>query len=121
MNKTLISKNTSHRDTRMLLALEEEQLLSTAEAVEWLAENGIRTSRRGLDDLRHQGKLGYFKVRGRIRILYRKTDLAAAFVIAHVKHQTRKTPRKCHHLNATISKEDAYLRALELAGVSRPT
>tara|TARA_R110002020_G_scaffold74540_24_gene190682 strand:- start:4658 stop:5116 length:459 start_codon:yes stop_codon:yes gene_type:complete len=55
-----------------------DRLLSTDQAVAYLAARGVQTSRRLLDQMRAEGALPWVKARGRIRILYRPAALLAA-------------------------------------------
>ena len=62
-----------------LETLQEGENLNTAQALDWLKSQGIRTSRQSLDKARKSGQLKWLRVCGRDRILYRREHLAAAF------------------------------------------
>lgn len=60
--------------------LDKTVFLNTAQALRYLARHGVITSRSGLDRARAEGRLKHFDARGRVRLLYRREDLIAAFI-----------------------------------------
>ncbi|MEM9058955.1 MAG: hypothetical protein AAGD13_00710 [Pseudomonadota bacterium] len=59
--------------------LAEVRRLSSDEAIAWLAERGVHTSRTTLDNMHRAGKLRRYIQAGRVRIVYLPDDLIAAF------------------------------------------
>ena len=99
-------------------ALGAGRLLSTPEAVAYLASLGVRTSRRMINDLRAAGDLPSVRVRGRVRILYAPADLVAAFTV------TDRGARRCRSnslgahragpgISAAPSQASAFMKALD--------
>lgn len=101
--------------------LEEEALLSTVDAVKWLGAKGIKTSRRGLENARNAGRLRYFETRGRIRVMYRRSDLAAAFLRNYVTHDAVSASPSSRSVKAGkfLTREERFQRARELARRSK--
>ena len=99
-----------------------ERLLSTPEAVDYLAGIGVRTSRRMLEQLRSEGELRYVRAKGAVRILYRPTDLVAAYLkeckecpshYSDAKHVGRTT-------HGEQSRDTAFMKARALAAGQTP-
>ena len=104
-------------------ATADEPLLSTPEAIAHLARLGVRTSRRTLDDLRASGDLPYFTARGRVRILYARDHLAAAFLqpgTAPCPSRSLGAGRAGHTTPAAPSPDSAFMKALALTTGPRP-
>ncbi|MDE4059754.1 hypothetical protein [Phaeobacter gallaeciensis] len=100
----------------------QEKLLSTPEAIEYLAEIGVRTSRGMLDRLRAQGELRYVKARGAIRILYRPADLKAAYLEDRTECPSHFSDAKPagHTTRAAQSQDSAFTKARALAAGQTP-
>jgi len=100
-----------------LAILEEEPLLSTPEAIDWLKSKGVHTSRSGLDTARMRGSLRFLRVKGRVRILYRPSDLADAFLQEYVTHEAHAVKRGSRFSKEVgfLSQDEAFRRAVELA------
>lgn len=103
--------------------LNENVFLNSAEAVLWLSERGIHTSRSGLDVARNTGRLNYLRVRGKSRILYSPADLARAFVVEYVDNNqapsNSQLARRSH--NKIRSNQDKYEQALAMCAKKNAT
>ena len=106
-----------------MLALSEEHLLTTDEAIAFLARFKIFTSRSGLDSKFKSGSLARVEGSGRVRILYRPPDLLNAFFKGEVQKCPSfsfgaKTPKANPpeiSSSGVPSQDKAFMRALELA------
>jgi hypothetical protein len=92
-------------------------MLSTADAVAYLARFGIRTSRRKIDMLRQSGALKSTEALGRIKYLFHRADLIAAFTKDHrppcinFSDAKRAATTTC----AAPSRDSLFLKALAQA------
>ncbi|MEL7513649.1 MAG: hypothetical protein AAGK03_03480 [Pseudomonadota bacterium] len=102
------------------LDLLDEDLLTVEDAITWLGARGIKTSRSGLDRLRGAGLLKAVRTRGRIRLRYRRADLAAAFIEGEEECRSSFSgaARKETGTSGARSRDAAFMKALELANAA---
>jgi len=94
----------------------QDSLLSTAEAVAFLARLGVKTSRRTIDQLRTDGTLPAIEARGRIKYLYQRNELIDAFTKDHDPCLSLSGARKAETSTcAAPSRANTFMKALALA------
>ncbi|MEL6227755.1 MAG: hypothetical protein AAFR01_12170, partial [Pseudomonadota bacterium] len=95
-----------------------DQILDTRQALAWLAERGVRTSRDTLDNMRAKGELAFVKTRGRFRIGYAPRHLAEAFLSETIECPSKSSPAVTARNRSTYAartSESALTKALALA------
>ncbi|WP_261399946.1 hypothetical protein [Leisingera daeponensis] len=104
-----------------LQILTQDKNLNTDEAIAWLAEHGIVTNRGGLDTLRREGLLKWIETRGKFKVLYRREDLADAFITEQhtCPSSLEENPARPTGTSAGLSQGSTLTAALKLVTEKR--
>lgn len=96
--------------------------LTTIQAIEWLASQGVCTSPDGLRRARLSGRLKWLKVTGgRARILYKADDLTAAFIqeVSTCPSVSSDDPEQRTGISGAVLPETVFSKALAQATKKR--